>query len=1040
MPYNEDSRVKIPALIHLTRMGYEYLSLKNTTWDKDTNIFTSHFTEVFIRLNEGLTELDAERELKELSSLLDNDDLGKSAYERLTDTSKARLIDLNNFTNNNLHVVTELTCANGDDNFRPDITLLINGMPLVFIEVKVPNNRDGILAERERMNVRFQNSKFRKFINLTQLMVFSNNMEYDDDDPEPLQGAYYASTSTHKAVFNYFREERPEELKHVHQPIIEATEDFILADNNLQAIKHTGEFLSNKNPDSPTNRILTSLFSPDRLAFILKYAIAYVEDKENFTYQKHVMRYPQIFASKAITDTLENGDKGGIIWHTQGSGKTALAYYNVKYLRDYYTAKGIVPKFYFIVDRLDLLRQAGNEFKKRGLRVHAINSKEEFAQDIKSTIAIHNDTGDDEITVVNIQRFENDPDVARNTDYAVNIQRIYFLDEVHRSYNPEGSFLSNLQESDPNAVHIGLTGTPLLSRKIKAAGAGKPAQKYDSKALFGSYIHKYYYDSSIKDGYTLRLIREEISTEYKARLREILDEIETLKGGGKAKVVLAHAKFVIPMLDYIIKDLDAERVRRNDDSIGGMVICDSAEQAKEMAKWFSESYGEVLESGQESQLLVAENEDEYNVVTLNRKTVKTAALILHDIGSKDDRDHWVDLYKKGRVDILFVYNMLLTGFDAPRLKKLYLGRVIREHNLLQALTRVNRTYKDYRYGYVVDFADISKEFKKANEAYFKELQAELGDELVHYDNLFKSEEEIEADIELIKDTLWKFDTENRETFCQQVSEMTDREEVRELVKAFTLAKSLYNLIRQSGKHELLYKVDFRQLHSLSNEAQKHLELLNKKEAIEQSNDSSQILNVALEDVFFAFRKIDEHEMKIADQLRNSIKRTREILGGNFDPKDPEFISLREELERIFKKRNISEVSIDEMGTNIDELDGIYNRAKELERKNKLIKEKYNQDVKYARIHKRLLEKKNPTERERKLFEALTDLKKRTDELVTANAQLLSNESFAEKEFTRAVIQEVKKHDLPLDRESAEWIRKLVLREYLAEFTGMKFGS
>src|SRR3989338_850216 len=131
------------------------------------------------------------------------------------------------------------------------------------------------------------------------------------------------------------------------------------------------------------------------------------------------------------------------------------------------------------------------------------------------------------------------------------------------------------------------------------------------------------------------------------------------------------------------------------------------------------------------------------------------SLILHDVGNTDDRKQEIEDFKDGKIDILFVYNMLLTGFDAKRLKKLYLGRVIKAHNLLQALTRVNRTYKDFRYGYVVDFADIRKEFDATNKAYFDELQAELGDELEHYSNLFKSAEEITQEIEAIKDILFR---------------------------------------------------------------------------------------------------------------------------------------------------------------------------------------------------------------------------------------------------------------------------------------------
>ena len=137
-----------------------------------------------------------------------------------------------------------------------------------------------------------------------------------------------------------------------------------------------------------------------------------------------------------------------------------------------------MPKFYFIVDRIDLLTQSSKEFKSRGLVVHEINSRDAFAKDIKSTSVIHNNSGKAEITVVNIQKFQDDPDVVKNTDYQLNIQRIYFLDEVHRSYNPKGSFLANLNDSDRNAVKIGLTGTPLLG------------DDYNSKALFGGYIHK----------------------------------------------------------------------------------------------------------------------------------------------------------------------------------------------------------------------------------------------------------------------------------------------------------------------------------------------------------------------------------------------------------------------------------------------------------------------------------------------------------------------------------------------------------------------
>ncbi|HBZ30960.1 MAG TPA: restriction endonuclease subunit R, partial [Nitrosomonas nitrosa] len=460
MKFTEDARVKIPTILHLIRLGYQYLLLKDHHWDVESNIFPELFHKAISKINPGREEDDISRLLADVKLALDNEDLGKAFYDKLTDRSGTKLIDFENFNNNSFHVVTELTYQNGEEEFRPDITLLINGMPLVFIEVKKPNNREGILAERDRINKRFQNPKFRRFVNITQLMIFSNNMEYDDGDVQPIQGAFYASPSYQQPIFNYFREEEILNLTALLKPLSDETELKVLKDNNLEVIRSNAEFITNKDPNRPTNRICTSLLSRERLAFVLRYALAYVFETDGL--QKHIMRYPQLFATKAIERKLNDGSRKGIIWHTQGSGKTALAYYNVRFLSDYFQRQQTVPKFYFIVDRLDLLIQAHREFTSRGLTVHTIDSREAFSRDIRMTQVIHNHSGKPEITVVNIQKFKDDPDVVSTKDYDVTIQRVYFLDEVHRSYNPQGSFLANLDQSDRGAIKIGLTGTPLL--------------------------------------------------------------------------------------------------------------------------------------------------------------------------------------------------------------------------------------------------------------------------------------------------------------------------------------------------------------------------------------------------------------------------------------------------------------------------------------------------------------------------------------------------------------------------------------------------
>lgn len=1023
MSFNENTRVKIPAILHLNRLGYNYLPLNKAEIDNTTNIFPNIFNDSISKINPEAKPDDVKKLLEDISLKLDNEDLGQSFYQMLTTTSGNKLIDFNNISNNSFHVVTELTYKNGDDEFRPDITVLINGMPLAFIEVKKPNNEEGILAERDRINTRFKNKKFRKFVNISQLLVFSNNMEYDADSIEPIQGAFYATTSNADTIFNCFREEETLNLDDLLKPEDDQIENIVLKDNNLNAIKHSEEFKTNKNPNSPTNRILTSLFSKERLSTILKYGIAYVQGEKGL--EKHIMRYPQFFATKAIEKTIDKGIKKGIVWHTQGSGKTALSFYNVHYLTDYYKNKSTIPKFYFIVDRLDLLQQATKEFTSRGLIVHTVNSKDELVKDFSQKKAIHNLSGKREITVVNIQKFKDETDILKSSDYDINIQRVYFLDEVHRSYDPSGSFLANLFNSDRNAIMVGLTGTPLIAADRR------------SKDIFGDYIHKYYYNSSIADGYTLKLIREGIETNYKIQLEQALKEVEILKGDVEKKVIYAHPKFVEPMLDYIIQDFVKSRVRFGDNTIGAMVVCDSSEQAKKLFEIFINKYNPTQKTIEkvEQYSMAAEPSVDYADVFNTRQMGLTASLILHDIGSKEEREDEIDNFKDGKIDFLFVYGMLLTGFDAKRLKKLYIARQIRDHNLLQTLTRVNRPYKKFRYGYVVDFADIRKEFDATNKAYFDELQSELGDEMQTYTNLFKSKEEIESEIKDIKEQLFHYDLKNAEIFSQQISQIEDKKKVLEIKKALENAKNLYNIIRLYEHYDLLEIIDFKKLNQLYNEAARHLGLLNLKDSIQNNVDTTNLLNVALENVVFMFRKVSEEELVIADQLKDMLRKTREALGGNFDQNDPEFTTLYDELKRLFDKRKLDEISQEEMTQNITYLQQIFDKVTELNRRNNLLKAKYENDSKYARVHKRIVERGDVSKRESEIHETLIDIKKHADEKVLINTKLLNNESYFYGLMMQLMMGSFDKTKIDLDPETAKYINNCIVKEYINEYQG-----
>ena len=994
MIHNENSRVKIPALVHLTRLGYKYIKQKDCSgaYCPKTNIFKGILHDSINRLNgTALTEADVDSLVEELAIKLNTYYLGRAFYKiLLSGFNGLRLIDLEDESRNSYHVVTELTYQNGEDEFRPDITLLVNGLPLAFIEVKKPNNRDGIIAEHTRMNKRFAKKVFRRFANITQIMVFSNNMEYDDNDVEPIEGAFYASSSYEKLFFNRFREEDPTIHSSV-RPVDSNIEETILMDNNLVTIKGTEEYALNIDEHTPTNRMLTSLFTHSRFNMFLKYGFAYVErtDKNGIkTLQKHIMRYPQFFATLAIEKKLDAGVKHGIIWHTQGSGKTALAFHNVRYLRDYFQRQGKVAKFYFVVDRLDLLTQASEEFAARGLHVEKVNSKEDFIKNIK-TIGTSNNSGEDSITVINIQKFTEES-VARKSDYDVDVQRIYFLDEAHRSYKPNGSFLANLMASDRDAVMIALTGTPLI-------GDG-----YNTKDVFGEYIHKYYYNRSIADGYTLKLIREGIKTEYRTKMQTILESLETEKGSLSKKDVYAHPKYVSALVEYIVEDFKHSRIALGDSTIGGMIVCDSSPQA----------------------VKIEEELDKYPELTHE--------LILCDVEDKETRRGYQEDFKKGKIDLLVVYNMLLTGFDAPRLKKQYLGRVIREHNLLQTLTRVNRPYKTFRYGYVVDFADIRNEFDKTNKAYFEELQSELGDEFEKYRNIFKSQEEIEQDLKNIQDKLFLYATDNAELFSQQITALDDKSELLSLRQALDAYKELLNIMKLFGYDELAKKFSMERLHAMLTEVNNRISIINLKQNMQKSEDMTELLNTALDQVEFHFRKVSESEMVIADQFQDILEKTRRELERSLDPKDPEYVSLLDELKRIFKKKNIEELTADEMKEHIQDLERIRKAAAQQNLRDQMLCSKYGNDAKYMRTHKQLKASPPPIGADSVIFDVLMGVKAEVDQKVLKNQRMMDNHAFFSQEIMPSIIQSCRKSGVKPTLDQVKFIDQCISTEYFAE--------
>lgn len=1053
--FNENTRVQVPAALHLCKLGYTYLDDNDImVYDRKTNILPDVFLRSVKHINPNASGEEISTLFSKIVNISNNEDLGREFYALLSSNCGIKLIDFDHPENNEWHVTTEFTCHNDetDDEFRPDITCFINGMPLAFIEVKKPNNHEGILAERDRINVRMSKKCFRSFFNITQLMIFSNNQEYDNISRVPIQGAFYCCASLSKAFFNVFREEDKTFVsQYPYLPITDDIENKVLKHRNCIVIKNLNEYHTNKQVDTPTNRIFTSMLSKERILFLLRYGFAYVEKKVELedgtmgtVLQKHVMRYQQLFASYAIRRTLGRGIKSGIIWHTQGSGKTALAYYSVRSLTDYFAKQNVVAKFYFIVDRIDLMEQASDEFAARGLVVHNAKSRDELMADIASNSLTNNSAGKLEIMVVNIQKFKEDKkQVQLNDCYYTQMQRIFFIDEAHRGYNPKGSFLANLLEADKNSIKIALTGTPLLK------------EERESWRVFGDYIHTYYYDKSIADGYTCKLMREPIETVYKEKIENILDKLagqaEVKKSDIDRNKIIEHESYLNALLDYIIADFRKFRLQQDDDTVGAMIVCKTNPQARKLFELWQQRFGfaQHIESKKEEQLLQTAA-DPMIGYGHQLKPLK-ASLILHDEGDKLERKEYIEKFKKlMNVDVLIVNKMLLTGFDAPRLKKLYLGRSLDGHDLLQALTRVNRPYKDFQYGYVVDFVNIKENFDQTNNRYLRELNRTTDSDGIPLEgqhiaeDILVTPEEVAEKVKQVKSLLFNFSTDNMEEFRKQLDDIDSKETLYELRNSLADAKAVINQARALGDEETkekLASLPTMAFSTMMTEVTHRIERINLLSNTEHKVDVSGIINVALSEMEFEFKRGVPEELRIlVNDIRDRCERVQREFERNFDQKEDKYVLLSDEFREYFRKKGFIPKDTQDAKESIDYMDEVMKKIREINQRNEILKKKYQKDERFVRIHKRIREV-NTTRPDRPIISAeeyeiaenLSKMKQDIDHRLFLNIHMLDNEDSFKQDVLAIIGQELRNMKIRADLKDRKYINNLITAEYLQQY-------
>ncbi|WP_240657346.1 DEAD/DEAH box helicase family protein [Helicobacter pylori] len=688
----------------------------------------------------------------------------------------------------------------------------------------------------------------------------------------------------------------------------------------------------------------------------------------------------------------------GIIWHTQGSGKTALTYHLTKLIRDFFSRSNLnkKTKFYFIVDRLDLLEQAKSEFLKRGLEVHEPKNKEELSQKLKSLSVFDGTQGNDEIIVVNIQKFKapneekapnEDPsnsapkeivsktELQESIQNSRNLQRVFIIDEAHRSYDPKGCFYANLIECDKTAIKIALTGTPLLEDN---------AQDKATRNTFGNYLHTYSYAESIKDKHTLKLQLENIETSYKEKLQKIyrlLQESITIEDiEVKKEFIFNHERYIKAMLFYIIRDLLNFRRVNNDEHLKAMVICFSSAQARLANLFFNEVQEKVLQENP-------------NLRILNKLQ---SSLILHDEQEVKEKIH---SFKHEDTDIVFVFNMLLTGFDLPSLKRLYIHRELKDHNLLQALARVNRSYNNMSFGYLIDFVGIQENYDKTTDDYLKELnrfnQSDANSDS-NIKDIFADRNILEKDIKNAYDDLFDYPIDDIEGMTSAIVNIIKMNELLKVSRAINTLKERYNLIRTSNDEKILSlkeKMDIEKISKISSmlsKKAKHLHAL--KNINEPKNPNDLIILedlIALLDFKIEFKERKELRFKEREEISAKYKQAKEMLEKIPDQQDKEIQKISKELSKLLQEP-LTNHNFDGISHSYS---AIISQLKQHKEQTTNLLSKYDNDLSYAITHKRLHDRLMEENISKGIFTLLSALKKALDARISKRQEILNEEYY-----------------------------------------------
>ncbi len=729
MNFTEDNISQIPALKLLITLGYEYVSPQEALSfreNRESNVLlTSVLRDQLIEINSikigskkaEYSAANIEKAIQKIQEVSLSEGLvnacnevynllvfGHALEQSIEGDKKShtiQFIDWDNPSNNKFHVSEEFSVMRmgRKDTYRPDVVLFVNGIPLAIIECKSPTIKEPI---KQAISQHIRNQQENGIQNLyvySQLLLATSLVE-----------AKYATTNTKEEFWSVWKEKDQAFIDQidsfVNHPLSKEDESKLFNNPDIRKISDLIAYREkNEHHIEPTIQdvFIYGLLSPERLLAIIKDFILF----EGGVIKK-VARFQQFFSINKIIERIKpirNGKrKGGVIWHTQGSGKSLTMAMLARKIQN--TINN--PQIILVTDRVDLDRQITTTLQK--VEVDVIN-----AGSGKQLVSLLQGNGDLVITTI-INKF--DAAVKSLSDNQLTSPNIFVLiDEGHRTQH--GIFNVNMETVLPKACFIVFTGTPLLKKQKNTA------------AKFGGIIDTYPIKEAVEDGaivpilYEGRLAVQDVNSKALDKgVDMVMDGLsEYHKADLKRKMNNAGLLSKTDQNIFQIAMDISNHFSSNwgEDKTGfhsgfrGMVVCPDKLTAVKYKKAFDligKVRTEVVMSAPDNR------EDNDDVHSSESSEVNQYYDLLKTKYGQDIDKSIIQQYEYGEnIELLIVIDKLLTGFDVPQTIVMYLCKKLKEHTLLQAIARVNRVYPGKDYGFIIDYAGIMEELQLAMENY-----------------------------------------------------------------------------------------------------------------------------------------------------------------------------------------------------------------------------------------------------------------------------------------------------------------------------------